>query len=145
MEITRNIAAQAEAADLVLSSSEPNFQPAPAEEKKVETKTAPVPSDKKETNPQSIKLTKEEAKEAAADLEKALNKVGNTEIQFNVSLVVAGGADESKSKVTDFKFQVVEKKTGKIIRQFPPDDINGIKQRAQQNSPKAGLFLNSVA
>jgi len=131
MEVN-NIIAAASVADTVQSNVTPQSANSPKESERV--------SDSQDSEKAS-KLSKEEAEKEAKDLEQLLNKPAETEIKFNVSLVGTG----EKSSVTDFKFQVVDKETGKIIRQFPPEDINGVKARAKAIPTIPGIFIHSVA
>ncbi len=134
MEINSNIAAASVAADKELSSA--------VQESGQPQESAPVT--KSESPESAQKLSPEQAKKEAEELEALLNKPADTEIKFNVKLVTAGGSEES-GKVTDFKFQVVEKGTGKVVRQFPPEDINGVKERAKAVPAAPGIFIDSIA
>lgn len=134
MEIKSNSAAAPVAADIALSSG--NQTPSQSQE------TAPV----LESSPSkdSPKLSAEQAKKEAKELEALLNRPSDTEIKFNVKLISTNGSEEQAS-VTDFKFQVVEKGTGKVVRQFPPEDMNGVKERASAIPTISGILIHSVA
>lgn len=134
MEINSNIAAATIAADIELVNEA--RQTTPVKESK------PVQESKR--SEKSPELSEEQAKQEAKELEALLNKPADTEIKFNVKLISTSDSGE-KSRVTDFKFQVVEKDTGKVVRQFPPEDINGMKERAKTTPATPGIFINSVA
>jgi uncharacterized FlaG/YvyC family protein len=89
----------------------------------------------------SPKISKEEAKQIAAEIEQALNKQKDTIIKFDVSLV-----EEEKQGSNEFRFKIVERKTGRIVRQFPPEDIFGLKERVTKNpAPTSGVIIDQVA
>ena len=139
MEVNSNVAAAASAADLVLSSGVQQYTP--TQDSSERSSSESTSTSQSDSSDKSSKLSKEEAEKAAKDLEKALNRPADTEIKFNVKLISAG----EEGGVTDFKFQVVEKGTGKVVRQFPPEDINGIKERARTTPAIPGIFINSIA
>lgn len=121
------------AESLVISASEGNQPPPPA--KDVESK----PVEAKEP----LKISIEEAKVAAAEIEQALNDNSQqTVVKFSVSLVED---NEEHKSLNGFKFQVVDRETGKVVRQFPPEDIMNMKERVKANPPTPGVLIDSQA
>lgn len=135
MEISNNIVAASTAADI---------EPSNAVQQVASQAKESAPPKKSETSDTGKKLTPEQAKSEAKELEKLLNNPADTEIKFNVKLVTAGGGEEG-GHVTDFRFQVIDKDTGKVVRQFPPEDINGVKQRAKAIPAMSGVLIDSIA
>ena len=88
------------------------------------------------TEAKEVSLTKEQANELAVRLEKAINAAFGKEIRFNVSA--------EKSQSNRFNFQVVDSKTGEVVRQFPSEELtkvaSGIEDRGGQ-----GLLVDSPA
>jgi uncharacterized FlaG/YvyC family protein len=75
--------------------------------------------------------------EVAAQFEKELNQ---TEVRFNVSVV-----DTGEGSNNDLRFQVVEKETGEVVREFPPERVlSHLKEGGGDNS-LAGLFFADKA
>lgn len=105
-----------DAVKLTLASEE---KPEPAAETK----------DKKETSTQG--LTRDDAEKLANDLEQVLNSPEDTVIRFRVSL---------ENRSSGFRFQVVERETGRVVRQFPPEDILGLKERAR--AQRSGILVD---
>lgn len=83
-----------------------------------------------------VELSEEEARDIAKSLEKYLNEVHGTKVKFNVSLA----HDEANA----FSFQVVEKKTGRVVRQFPPEDVMGVAQGVGVSVGQGVLVDDSV-
>jgi len=82
-------------------------------------------------------VSREEADKAAQQLARTLNAIAGTELQFDVRV-----SDDEKGSSQGFRFQVVDKDTGKIVRSFPPEELGKISKRAQLNPP-AGLLVDS--
>jgi len=143
MEVNNNISTAVSVADLVLSSGVEQYAQTKDSSARPSVESAPSSDSRGSAQPEK-KLTKQEAEKEAKELEVLLNKPADTEIKFNVKLV-STGSSEDKERVTDFKFQVVEKGTGKVIRQFPIEDINGVKQRAKTTPVAPGILIDKVA
>ncbi len=132
----------AAAADLVASvaKSAPEPKPVKVESKPVKpVEDAPEPEAKTAPKAEAKPLKREQAEKVASEVEAALNRNNQTVVQFNVSLVAGDGEENS------FKFQVVDRKTGKVIRQFPPEDILNVQERLSADPPKPGVFVDSQA
>lgn len=82
--------------------------------------------------------TKEDAEQVAKDFEEFLNTTHDTVIRFRVSVT-----DEEQN--AGFRFQVVDRETGQIVRQFPPDDIIGLKSRVATAAQGQGVLFDSLA
>ena len=78
----------------------------------------------------------DEARKIAEDLQRALNNSRETVIRFKAS---ASDAENS----SQFKFQVVDKDTGEVVRQFPPEDMLGLAHRMKADL--AGLVFDASA
>ncbi len=80
-------------------------------------------------------LDKERAhlNEVAAKFEKELNQVA---VKFDVSVVEPG------EHHNDLRFQVVEKETGEVLREFPPDRVKAYLMDSDEESGLAGLFFS---
>jgi len=86
--------------------------------------------------PQSIKDEKQ-ATQVAEDLQKSLNAV-KTSVHFEVT-----PEEHQDTAQAKFNFQVVNKQTGEVIRQYPPDDIQAIKQKTLEAGLK-GILVNGT-
>lgn len=86
---------------------------------------------------EKTKLSREDAEKLAEDLERQINTPTDTVIRFRVA-APADSADKS-----NFRFQVVDRDTGKVLRQFPPEDISGIKERIRDKG--LGVLVDSAA
>lgn len=102
------------------------------------TSAGSTPSDPKVTSGESNeregekqKSTREELEQGSKQLERALNQ---SEIRFNVLT--------AENKTGEFHFQVVERDTGRILRQFPPDELPDLLSKAKQGG---GLVIDSLA
>ena len=83
-------------------------------------------------------MTRESAQQFASDFEKMLNR--ETVVRFQVSLV-----GDEKEGTQGMRFQVVDRQTGKIIRQFPPEDALGLKENADLMTRGVGALLDNAA
>lgn len=95
-----------------------------------ETKSAtpvPVPG-------RNGELTREEAETIAKGLEQSLNTI---QVRFGVSV----GEDAR----TGLHFKVVDKETGRVIREFPPEKAFEMKEKEQEGSSEAGRLFEGVA
>jgi len=107
----------------------------------VETITNEVKAkEPKKEGPKGPPITKEDAQIVAAEIEQALNDSKSTVIKFNVSLV-----EDAKAGSSAFKFQVVERETGRVVRQFPQEDILAVKDRAKVTPPQPGVLIDDLA
>lgn len=93
----------------------------------------------KEAGNDSVKLADEEAKsnkqsaeETAQSFEDLINAISPTQVRFGVSVASKGEA---------INFQVVDKKSGKVVREFPPESLHRTKNLVEANGA-ARLFLN---
>jgi uncharacterized FlaG/YvyC family protein len=83
-------------------------------------------------------ISRAKASEFAKEIEQALNdSANNTVVKFNVSLV-------EEASQNSFKFQIVDKSTGKVVRQFPPEDILNIRDRIKATPPQGGVLIDSA-
>lgn len=159
MEINNSVAAASIAVDLELanntqqstkelmersSRSKSKLADEPKPEQKAELAQELKPGDAEETTKKSEELSEEQAQKQAKELAVLLNKPADTEIKFDVKLISTAGSEDQGS-ITNFRFQVVEKGTGKVIRQFPPEDINGLKERVKATPGSPGILFDSVA
>ena len=76
----------------------------------------------------------EAAQRLAEQLERAINDAHGTQVKFRVQTV--GGETRALS------FAVIERETGKVVREFPPEEAVAAVQRAQQ---AAGVLVDQSA
>ncbi|MDD2942980.1 MAG: flagellar protein FlaG [bacterium] len=84
-----------------------------------------------------VPKTREEAEKAAKKLEQTINR---TAVQFRVAV------EDGESGGSDVRFKVVDIETGKVVRQFPPNELPSMMERASKVDRASGnLFIdNSV-
>ena len=127
---------------------------APVSEKKQEVKTdqVKVSSSVGEAKPTSEDAVAEEAERVAEkevereraerqaqELETAIRR---TTVQFKVSV----GEGTKTAGSTGLHFQVIEAETGKVIREFPPDEFRGVLDRVNSsNGDLSGVLVNQSA
>jgi uncharacterized FlaG/YvyC family protein len=88
------------------------------------------------SNSGDSKLSEETALQFAEDVEKHLNKFGDTQVQFSVKI--------TEDTAHGINFQVVDKESGKVLREFPPESLRELKTSVSiQNG--VGLLLDSAA
>lgn len=78
-------------------------------------------------------ITIARAEKLAEQLRQSLNS--STQIKFDVKLY--DGAQKSGGFVSAFNFQVVDRETGRIVRQFPPKEIIAVTQKT------SGVFVDA--
>ncbi len=78
-------------------------------------------------------LTREEAERIVRDLEEILKDVSPTALKFEVS--------QEENDDSAFSFKVIDRETGKVIRQFPPDEALSVLMKLDSKNG-AGLILN---
>lgn len=74
------------------------------------------------------------SEELAEQLRKSLNS--DTALKFHIEL---HGGGKGPGYISSFNFQIVDKETGKVVRQFPPEEMVKIHQ------VDPGLFVDSSA
>ncbi len=79
---------------------------------------------------------KEKARQEARELEAKIKSVSNTQVQFGVE--VAEGKEDN-----DLNFKVVDKRTGKTLREFPPESLSKVKSGVSESNG-VGLLLNQA-
>ncbi len=108
-----------------------------AETPAVVREEAPVPvpiSEPTSNSEKNQKLSEKEIKALAVELEQSLRE---TQVKFEVSIV--------GEQTSGLRFVVVEKDTGKVIREFPPEDLLGVKERRLNAQEHLGrLFEKTV-
>ena len=83
-------------------------------------------------NNSEASISRDQAEKIAKRYEAALNE---TQVRFKVSL------EERGNNVINF--QVVEKETGRIVRQFPPDKIMALEENATVKPGTSGKIFDS--
>lgn len=78
-------------------------------------------------------LSKEHAEKLAKELEEEINNQKGTQVEFQVS----------EGEYT-FNFAVVEKETGKIVREFPPKELMMMAKRARESLAQGVMVDESV-
>ena len=79
-------------------------------------------------------LSREELEKTRKKLERTIN---STDVKFDVSIAENGDSE--------FYFQVVEKESGRVIRQFPPDKVSGQGDLDAQELVRAGQIFEAAA
>ncbi len=83
----------------------------------------------------------EESPAKEFDLEKVRERfessINSTEVRFDVSI-----KDSGKSSLF---FQVVEKESGKVIRQFPPEELIELAEQQAEKAENVGHFIRASA
>ena len=88
----------------------------------------------------SQEMDTEQLKQLASKFEKALSN-SNVEVKFGASPT---DSLDSSFSYRDVNFQVVDKDTGKIVRQFPPDSLSKLAETASFDSG-IGLLIDIPA
>ena len=132
------IASYSAADSIVVSSPQ---QSAPESVSRPEIPVRELPSQASATAVEAVakapEISRAKASEFAKEIEQALNdSANNTVVKFNVSLV-------EEASQNSFKFQIVDKSTGKVVRQFPPEDILNIRDRIKATPPQGGILVDS--
>lgn len=70
------------------------------------------------------------------DIADKLNEVSKTKVKFQFASAGAGGAD--------IRFQILDKESGEVVREFPPDTINEIKEKIEDGD-YSGIVINKTA
>jgi uncharacterized FlaG/YvyC family protein len=97
-------------------------------------------TEKLREKPQQSEMSYEDARQVAQDLENFLNSSRETVVKFEVSLI-----GEQSSGGNPFQFQVVDRETGEIVRQFPPGDLFGMAHDLDAQDDLAGLVVDKSA
>jgi uncharacterized FlaG/YvyC family protein len=84
-------------------------------------------------DPKSSGIPLQEAKELATRFESAVN---STQVKFKVSL------EERGNNVINF--QVIDRETGQVIRQFPAEELKEKEQKLAQAGDGSGLLFDSA-
>ena len=85
-----------------------------------------------------LERIKVEAERLADTLQTSLNS--DTEVKFEVKLYEKG--QKSGGYMSSFRFKIVDKETGKVVRQYPPEAI--MRSDLQANAPKGTLVETSA-
>lgn len=118
--------------------SEPSTSEVKAAESSVKD-TAPVVRFEQVAEEQTKKSEdskKESAAKLAKQLEKALNDAFGTKVRFNV----ASQADSGDA----FSFQIIEKESGEVLREFPEDTVRSLVSREDLELGQ-GVFFDTAA
>jgi uncharacterized FlaG/YvyC family protein len=99
---------------------------------KVLLSTVASAEERKQTEKEEAKVGLEN--ELAQKLRSSLNS--DTAIKFNVDF---HGKGKGAGYISSFNFQIVDRETGRVVRQFPPEEMVKIRQ------VDAGLFVDSSA
>lgn len=89
-------------------------------------------SDSKDVKPISV----ESAERLAENLKRALTHITSTKVSFDVSI-----QQEGKSSLS---FQVIDTKSGEVLREFPPEIAESLSHRAELADGK-GLLVEDAA
>lgn len=129
------------AADSLVVSSPQQLVPEPATRAQESVRQLPPQAAAAvavESAAKAPEISRAKASEFAKEIEQALNdSANNTVVKFNVSLV-------EEASQNSFKFQIVDKSTGKVVRQFPPEDILNIRDRIKATPPQGGVLIDSA-
>jgi uncharacterized FlaG/YvyC family protein len=128
------------AADSLVVSSPQQLVPEPATRAQESVRQLPpqAAAVAVESAAKAPEISRAKASEFAKEIEQALNdSANNTVVKFNVSLV-------EEASQNSFKFQIVDKSTGKVVRQFPPEDILNIRDRIKATPPQGGVLIDSA-
>ena len=96
-----------------------------------ENEKASIAAEKKQTE-----SAQKAAEDAAKSFEDLINKISPTQVKFGVSV----SAEVGKA----INFRVVEKESGKVVREFPPESLREMKTMADRNGGN-GLLINQAA
>lgn len=88
----------------------------------------------KEPSKQDISI-EEQAKKAAKVLENAINSVSNTTVKFEADKIANG----------DLRFKVVDRETGRVVRQFPPGEIISLADQVIATKDTSGILFDEAA
>jgi uncharacterized FlaG/YvyC family protein len=131
--------------------SQPAPQPREAKEsidleskKAAEKKVAEKESSRSEKPVKEAKAERSSGSEAIANqaLKEALKDIAGTAVRFQISGGDSGEKDSEK-KSDALKFQVVDKESGQVIREFPAKEAKSIVSKS--SLPVKGAIVSEVA